>query len=199
MKTHLNLLPWNCRQTRVLRARLRQWSLPWGAALGAVLVVLVIQWNRCQAVRERMEQLETQYAPVENLREAIKGLRTKLGVLEQQDRLLAQLEPTRPALTLFGLISQSARECQGQLRVEQVLLQPPAEGEKNAKPENQPPKPVLSATATIKGIATDNLSVARFVVALRQTRAFERVDLKASEENQTDGRPFRSFTVECAY
>jgi len=219
MKTHLNLLPWRCRQRQMARLRLRQWLLPWGAALGAVAVLFLIQGSRHQAARARAEQLEEQCIPVDKLQEEIRGLRERAGALTRRESMLKPLEEPRPALTLLAMVSRSAEKCEGQLRVEKLVLRPageagkaaaapasvpalpgPAGGDtKAAATAPLPARPASTSLVTITGIALDNLAVARFVVSLRQTGAFDRVDLKSSEEKAPTGQHVCSYTIECAY
>jgi hypothetical protein len=52
---------------------------------------------------------------------------------------------------------------------------------------------------TITGAALDNLAVARFVVLLRQTGAFDRVELKSSEGKAPASQHVCSYIIECAY
>jgi Tfp pilus assembly protein PilN len=56
-----------------------------------------------------------------------------------------------------------------------------------------------TTAVTLKGIGIDNLAVAQFVLALRQTKALDRVELKASVEQGTVGGAARSYLVECEY
>ena len=50
-----------------------------------------------------------------------------------------------------------------------------------------------------KGIGTDNLSVARFVVALRATGGFDRVELKSSLKQALGERQIAGYIVECEF
>ena len=52
---------------------------------------------------------------------------------------------------------------------------------------------------TLQGIGVNNLAVARFVVALRETKAFDRVELKSSAETGSADSPACSYLVECSY
>ncbi len=138
--------------------------------------------------RAAAQALEASAAPVETLRNEIRALGGRLGQLGQYKALLAQLEGSRPALTLLGLISQSARQCGGRLRLEELTART-AQDETAGSP----------ATLTLKGAAADNLAVARFVAGLRQTAAFQRVELKGSEQKNVEGGQSHSFVIECTY
>jgi Tfp pilus assembly protein PilN len=213
MKTYINLLPWVCQRNQLVALRLRQW-LAIGAAVAVVLGVLcVARLQSRQAAESRLQGLKLEYTPTETLSKEITTLRARLAELSSQESTLAQLEDPRPALTLVGLISQSARKCEGRLKVETMALRSsegpqasakPGEAAKTAPaPAATSPAPASTAggatSVSIKGIALDNLAVAQFVVALRQTKAFERVELKASVEHASPGMPARSYLVECMY
>ena len=203
----------------MVRLRLRQWLLPWGAALGALGVLFLIQGSRYQVARARAEQLEEQCTPVDKLREEIRGLRERAGALTRRESMLKPLEDPRPALTLLAMVSRSAEKCEGQLRVEKLVLRPageagkaaaaapsapslPGPGAGNAQaaaPAPVPARPASTSLVTITGAALDNLAVARFVVSLRQTGAFDRVELKSSEDKAPASQHVCSYTIECAY
>jgi Tfp pilus assembly protein PilN len=199
VKTHLNLLPWKCRQAQTIRLRLRQWALPWAAALAALGLVFVVESVRYHAAKQRMEQLEEQYAPVELLRTEIAGLRDRQVELDHQKAVLSELETPHPALTLLGFVSKAARGCGGQVQVESLAMAS-AGGELKSSGKTGPAVPTGKlGAATIRGVAADNLAIARFVAALRQSEAFDRVELKSSEKRPTDHRPVCAFLVECSY
>ena len=200
----------------MVRLRLRQWLLPWAAALGALGVLFFIQGSRYQAARARAEQLEEQCAPVDKLREEIRGLRERAGELTRRESILKPLEEPRPALTLLAMVSRSAEKCEGQLRVEKLVLRPageaasaapsvpaqpgPAAGNAQAAARAPvPSRPASTSLVTITGAALDNLAVARFVASLRQTGAFDRVELKSSEDKAPASQHVCSYTIECAY
>ncbi len=197
MRSSLNLLPWNCRRAQLIRLRLVQWSLPWLFAAAVLAGVGAVKWHHWETSLHERERLEEEYAPTERLRAEIKTLAKQLEEFELREAALAQLGNPRPALTLLGLVSRSARDCEGRLRVEQLSVNPRSGG--SASKAGGDGSPAGLASATIKGIALDNLAVARFVAALRQTKAFDHVDLKAALEQTADGRRACSYQVECAY
>ena len=183
---------------QVIRLRLLQWSMPCAIAVVAVGVFGVIQWGRDRAAEARVEQLEQDHAPVVLMSEQIKKQKARAEELSGHAARVAGLGDPRPALTLLGLVSRSARECQGRLHVNALSLQPaghPAKKDGNAS--SQPNSG--AAMVAIKGIAADNLAVARFVVALRQTKAFQRVDLKSTQEQPYGAKRVCSYLVECGY
>ncbi len=200
MKTHLNLIPWKVRQAQVVRRRLMQWAVVWAAAAGAMAGIGVAKANQSAAVRQTLDALEAEYAPVAALRQEIRTCRQSLEAWSRREAAAAQLEDTRPALTLLGMVGRSARQCEGRLRVDQLTVRPreqsPGAEKKSA---GKHPNAGVSTLVTIKGVALDNPSVSRFVAALRQTQAFDRVELKSSAEQPAGDLKTCSYLVECSY
>jgi Tfp pilus assembly protein PilN len=223
MKTHLNLLPWRCRRTQLLWLRLRQWLWPCCIAAAAGVICLAAQASRYAAARQRLEEQEREYLPLESLDSQIAALKGRVQQQTREIEAIRQLEGSRPALTLLGLVSQCARDCQGQLQVESLSFQaasPRAKGAASAPQtanepskapaktlgpaaktaDKEPPEPEADSTlVTIRGVALDNLSAARFIAALRQTKAFRRVDLKSTKEQPMGATRVCSWMVECGY
>ncbi len=218
MKTSLNLLPWRCRQTQLLRLRWKQWRWPCCLTAAAVAVLFVIETSRYVAARQRLDELQRQHLPLETLESQLATLRDQIGRQSRELEAVRRLEGAQPPLTLLGMVSRSARDCQGQLRVDTLSLHP-AHGAKAVAGTSSQPKTAVkpasnetkaeakpaaeadgdAALVTIKGIALDNLAVARFVAALRQTKAFRRVELKSTKEQPLGACRVCSYLVECGY
>ena len=199
MKNYLNLMPWKCRKAQLVRLRLRQWCVPWAVAGGLLVATGLVKWDQWRSSRDRVERLQRACEPTDALKEEIRSFARRAEALKAREALLAQLEHPRPALTLLGFVSRSAKECEGRLRVESLAMRSeggPAGAAGRGSAESGPGQ---VASVTVKGIAADNLAVARFVLALRQTKAFNRVELKSSQEQPADRRRTRSYQVECTY
>jgi Tfp pilus assembly protein PilN len=223
MKTHLNLLPWRCRRTQLLWLRFRQWLWPCCLAAATIAVCLIAQASRYAAARQRLDEQEREYLPLETLDSQIAAMKGRIQQQSREIEAVRRLEGSRPTLTLLGLVSQCARDCQGQLQVETLSFQAAGQKAKGAasspQAANVPSKAALqtpgppattaakepaepeadSTVVTIKGVALDNLSAARFVAALRQTKAFRRVDLKSTKEQPMGATRVCSWMVECGY
>ncbi len=223
MKTHLNLLPWRCRRTQIIWLRFRQWLWPCCIAAAAIVVCLAAQASRYAAARQRLEELDREHLPLESLDAQVAALQGRIQLQSREIDAVRQLEGSRPTLTLLGLVSQCARDCQGQLQVETLSFQaatqrakaaahwPQAANEPSKTTSKAPGQPAKTAAkepaepegdstlVTIKGVALDNLSVARFIAALRQTKAFRRVDLKSTKEQPMGACRVCSWLVECGY
>ncbi len=205
MKTRLNLLPWRVRRSQIVRRRLIQWTVAWAMVAGVTAGLCLAKANQRAEAQEALTRLEDEYAPIAAVRNQIQSCRKSLEAWNRREAAAAQLEDSRPALTLVGMVSRSARVCQGRLRIDLLTVRPrdeasraaekkPAEKQKTPTPAGSP-----SATVTIKGAALDNLAVSRFVAALRETKAFDRVELKSSAEQPIGDVRTCSYQVECSY
>lgn len=184
MKTHVNLLPWSYQRAKMLRLRLVQWSV---LSFVCVSVLAACWWTKRKEVAAELAVLrarETRFAPLESLQAETLRIAAEIQGLEARSLLLGGLEDRHPALTLLGMISDSVRQCGGNVTVEQLRVSP------------------ISSSAelvTLKGVGTDNLSVARFVVALRATGGFDRVELKSSLKEALGEREIAGYIVECEF
>lgn len=209
MKRSLNLLPWKYRRQQLVRRRLLQWTTVWAMAVLLAALGLGAGLVKRAEVRQRVSDLEAQYAPVAQLTRQLTEGRKTLRQWEDRRKAAAALEETRPALTLLGLVSRCARACEGRLRIDKLSLQPRQAPAAAQPPKTSPPgrpgpqvPPVVSgpsATVTIQGQALDNLAVAQFVAYLRETRAFQRVELKSAAQQPGGQTPLRAYLVECTY
>lgn len=208
MKRFVNLLPWTYRRQQLARRRLLQWAAVWALLLPLAAAGLGAALLRRAELRQRGADLEAQYAPVAELARQLTEGRKTLRQWEDRRKAAAALEETRPALTLLGLVSRCARACEGRLRIDKLSLQP-----RQAPSASEPPKTPLgrpgpqtsrvagrpSATVAIQGQALDNLAVAQFVAHLRETRAFERVELKSTAQQPGGQTQLCAYLVECIY
>ena len=113
MTTSVNLLPWRCRKAQLIRLRLVRWSVAWAAVGGLVAAVAAVEWDQCSASRDQAERLEHAYAPTNALLAEIKTLGRGVEQLRARETVVAQLEPSRPALTLLGLVSRERGSAKG--------------------------------------------------------------------------------------
>lgn len=196
MKTHVNLLPWKYRLVTAIRARAVQWSLV-GLATAAVLAgAWLLKNSEHDALLATTGRLEERLRPISRLGRETGALKAKLALISQKQQVLAELESNRPALTLLGLVGASAKKCAGEIRVERLSLKPLKSSETAATGPSVAKGPMA---VTLQGIGVNNLAVARFVVALRETKAFDRVELKSSAETGSADSPACSYLVECSY
>ena len=190
MKTYINLLPGDYRRRTLIRRRVAQWSIAWGLGLTATISIGSAQYQRYQDAQHVMMAHERAYAPLQFLKDETAKTQKQLAALGTQESILEQLHDDRPPLAVVGLVSRSARQCEGRIRVDQLLVKHDLKTSKNDK---------APGTLSLRGTGLDNLAVAKFVVALRSTGAFAQVDLKSSVGSKVEADQERAFLVECQY
>ena len=206
-KDHIDFLPLKHHRAVLLRCRLLQWSVVWVGCVAMAAAGWWLMQSRCRASRHAMEAAQRSYSPLEKLIAGRNDLQTKLGALKAKGTVFGQLRDERPLLTLIGAASRSARQCNGRLvvhsfsfkRQEDLRDTNPQKGKVRNKQSQDSPKEEETpwASVTFAGDALDNVAVATFVVALRDSGLFRRVELKSSVGNKSADAEVRSYLLEC--
>lgn len=203
MSRTLNLLTDRFRLRMLLRRRLRQWG-----AVCAVVGAVSLGWTGwrvldVRALHAQLTDRQAVAAPLARMQGESRRIQKQLDVLNRRQSLLALLEQGKLPYQVVAVISRSTRQCEGQVQVRELLLsrhqvEKPAAAAPSGRPTAAKPETMERILLTLKGVAADNLAVARFVTALRESAAFEHVDLRSAAE---DGHPLlpagRSYWVEC--
>ncbi|MBN2477594.1 MAG: PilN domain-containing protein [Pirellulales bacterium] len=208
MKTHLNLLSFDYRRRQFLRGWLLRWSLVWAACVVLAAVPCWLKQVRYGIADRKLQTAQRRYAPVDKLAREVDAMSAELRTLEAKGTVLGQVRDDRPLGTLIGLASRSARRCNGRLVVRKLSFQrqqPQSEQNKpprgrSTKQADSPPAPKKRlpwAAVTFSGEALDNVAVATFVVGLRDTGLFRRVELKSSVGKDAPNAEIRSYVLEC--
>jgi hypothetical protein len=206
MKNHVNLLPMNFRRRCLARRRLRQWSIAWAVVATALLGGWLAERSRWQAALEDAESHEQRYDEVRALRGEIARLTAQKKGLGNQQALVGQLQQSPPPLLAVALVSASAGKCQGRVAVRRLVYNEESPPSPTAsQPVGAPPAPPAkiaerrseSARLTLEGIGVDNVAIAEFIVGLRESGAFERVELKSAAAGVTRAGSVTAYKVEC--
>ena len=196
MKTHLNLLPWQFRCRLLARSRVRQWSVVWGISFLITVGVCALTHLQLEAGRRELQVQHDTSSPLKSLQTQNEQIRARLDQLHSHQSLLVLLEQTQQPLWLIGLVSRHARNGGGRLQVQNFSLKQlqPAlrSGTEGIDSHNL-------AQLTLKGIAVDDLAVARFIVGLRDSGIFDSVELKSSIRTQVENISAREYSVECTF
>ncbi|MCH7685221.1 MAG: hypothetical protein IH899_00820 [Planctomycetes bacterium] len=208
--THTNLLPLDFRRWLLVKIRLLQWSLVWGLSLLALVALWAAKSVDRHTQTRQLQTLERQCDPLREMNEDNNRVRERLAELEQRQSLLADLDTVQYPLLLVGIVSQGTHRSHSRVQVRDFSLAPvtpvsakstkSASQVKNKNNEKQTEEYVSARMRlTLKGIALDDLAVAQFIVALRDTGVFNAVELKSSLVTQLAGGPAREYFVECTY
>lgn len=207
MKAFINLLPFEYRRRELVRLRLLQWSLVWAGCLLLIVAAWWLKQSQHRASRLAVEAAETRFRPLEQLMGQRRAMETELRRLHAKGTVLGRLRDEIQLLTLIGMVSHGARECRGRLVVDEMAFQRKANNASADRPQRDPGKPTDTepgaegsgprASVTLRGTALDNLAVARFAAALRDSGLFERVELKSSVGDESAAGNLRAYLLEC--
>ena len=195
MKNMVNLLPASFRRQQIIRNRAYQWSV-------GISLVLVMGWishwyesREQRAMAQRLEVLTREHRPTQLMLRQLVDMRQKLVDLEQQERIARELEHQRNALTLLGVISQTAQKTNGRLRVTNLELtdfQNQHETEVAGSPVEQP------GGLRLEGESLDNPAVAELLDGLQKSGIFSRVDVAFKERQDADST-LRDYEIHCEF
>jgi Tfp pilus assembly protein PilN len=196
MKTMVNLLPMSFRRQQIVRLRVIQWTL----VICAVLATGGIwHWyERLESVElaRRLESLQREHAPARLMLKQLEDMRKQLDELHQQESVAQELEHQRNALTLLGVISDTANATQGRVRVTKLEL--------TDFQNMRVPQPGSSANAgtsglLVSGVSLDNPAVAELFDGLQDSGIFRRVELVVSKERMDGEVALRDYEMRCEF
>ncbi len=208
---HINLLPWHYRRRCLLRRRLRQWSIAWAVVVLSLAAGWLEQHARWQAALAELEMHEQRYDEIRAVKSEIARLMAQQQSLGKQQDLVSQLQQAPPPLLTLALVSASAAKCEGRVAVAKLAYgeetpaaspTPTPSASQAMPPGGHPTAPAVSRPAycgrlTIDGIGTDNVAIAEFVLGLRESGLFERVDLKSAAASTSRALNVTAYQVEC--
>jgi Tfp pilus assembly protein PilN len=204
MSRHLNLLPWNVRRSALLRERLRQWCTAWGT-----IVVIAVGLGCWQLQRLSSTQAELAFWQVRSERarsdEALNAdLQGKINQLKARLAKYGHFESERTGFLLISTLSQAAAVNSGKLQVQKlnfattVVTETPPAGRQPAT--NNTPAPTRKHhVMSLSGVASSNLVLSQFVSSLRDSAAFEKVELKSSQGKGEVAAGPRAYQIECRF
>ena len=122
MRTMINILPASYRRQQIVRNRAVQW-------ITIIAVVLATGWawhwlemREQTHLSQQLEVLSREHAPTQTMLKQVVDMRKQLKELHEQESVAKELETQRNALTLLGVISNTAQKTKGRLRVTKFEL-----------------------------------------------------------------------------
>ena len=196
MKTFVNMLPQYFRKRNLVRTRLVHWVPVWLLVFATAAPLCWTKYSRYEADTAAMRTKERRHSAVELLNAELATIRRQLTGLQEHEDLAAELVNNQPLLSLVGIVSRSAQQCSGKLRVDSFSM---ARGVASAPRASQQQNSTSGATRqlVLEGQSLDNLAVPKFVALLRQAGIFERVELKSSKAGNSVADGIHSYRVEC--
>jgi Tfp pilus assembly protein PilN len=190
----INMLPPSYRRQQMLRNRCAQWAT-------AIALVLIAGWGwhwlemrEHAQLAQQLDVLSREHAPTRTMLKQVVDMRSQLKNLDHQERVAQELETQRNALTLLGVISNTAQKTNGRLRITKLELsnfQSPGHAA-GATTSAQPPGSLVLA-----GVSLDNPSVAELLDGLQHSGIFSKVELKTLKERE--GIAVRDYEVRCEF
>lgn len=188
-KTHVNLLPMTYRRKQLVMQLVKQWTVIWLAALMAAGTLYWAQYTQNYRARSRLESLRRDFTPVKAMADEVEALKAKIDELRSRESIVLSLADEQSMLTLIGLLCRATEKCDGQLCIQRLQL------DRRQDSSGAQFMKVLQ----LDGIATSNHLVARFAAALRDSTAFQRVELKSSGRRATEKKDEQAYSLECVF
>ena len=188
---HLNLLPTQYRRRQIVLKRVWQWSVVWGVAL---VLALTLGWFRaadCRKLSRDLELLEAKFSRVKNTQQELRAAQKELQQLEQREALVLELSQRRPMLSLLGILSKAAQQCDGTVSIRHITWETESGNTRGAAAGE--PQPLL----TLQGVGLNNLWVAQFASALRKNDVLREVQLKSTEQQIVNDKVAHGYQLEC--
>lgn len=215
MKPYLNLLPWKLRCRMLLRQRIRQWAMVWSALAVCSVLMYAQSWTGLTTAQEELEVWQRRAVAVQSVQEQNAKLQRKIAALQERLVKYGHLNSEQIGFQLLATISQSSGAVDGKIQVQKLAFRqfqvpeaPPAAAPGTpAAPVSapvpgapvKPPKMRDVRTLSLTGVAANNLAVAQFVSSLRDSGAFQSVDLKSSLGSKAAVGRMRNYQVECSF
>lgn len=204
MSRHLNLLPWKVRCRALWRERLRQWCFLWGIVAVATFSASCWEWQRFASSQQELETWQRRSEGIQSIESTNGELQEKIRILQARLTKYGHFENERNGFHLLATVSQSAGLTNGKLQVQKLTFKTmhvadaAATPAPNAKPG--PPKMRTVHVLSLSGVAATNLTLAQFVSSLRDSAAFETVELKSSQQGKGEiASGPRAYQVECSF
>jgi hypothetical protein len=194
MKTTINILPASFRRQQIAYKRGVQWT-------SIIVVVLSMGWcwhwvEMREQVRltQELEVLSREHAPTQTMLKQVVDMRRQLKELQEQEGVAKVLETQRNALALLGVVSKTAQQTNGRVRVTRLELT-------NFQDAGTPQKTGMASQSGLKmtGVSLDNPSVAELLDGLQHAGIFSRVELLKLKEREDKSSALRDYEVRCEF
>jgi Tfp pilus assembly protein PilN len=191
----VNMLPASYRRQQILRSRLLQW--------GTMIVIVLVggwMWHWLEMrqhiqLTQRLDVLSRENAPTQTMLKQVVDMRRQLKELEQQEAVAKELETQRNALTLLGVISETAQKTGGRLRVTRLELKNfQTVGKPTGAGEGAGPAGLL-----LSGVSTDNSAVQGFLKGLQGAGIFNKVECLKVKQREERLTSMWDYEVRCEF
>lgn len=194
MKSAINLLPTTYRRHLMIRRRLTQWGF---VVCATVLLIWAARWYKLReyyVLGQQLEVLAREHHPTQLMIQEITSMRQQLEELDQQERVAQELDQQRHVLTVLGVVSQTAGQSKGRLRVTELKVIDLQQSWTGGKQQTSTPYP---GSLALTGVSLDSPSVAELLDKLQHTGLFTSVELVSLNERREADVAVHDFQVRC--
>ena len=195
MRTMINILPASYRHQQIARNRAVQWASIIATVLIGGWVWHWLEMREQTQLTQRLDVLSREHAPTQTMLKQVVDMRQQLKELQQQEIVAKELETQRNALTLLGVISETAQRTQGRLRVTKLEL---TNFQTMGKKEGTGPG-VAPAGLLLAGVSMDNPAVAELLDGLQDAGIFSHVELLKLQERDGKKSALKDYEVRCEF
>ncbi len=201
MTTGINLLPETIRRSAVRARVIRVWSVVLFFGMAAVGVVLQYRWT---AIARVSTDLMTITPDAESVLVQLEHVSELEKQLDRHQAELAGLDSApihNGVLPLLNTVAKGVSRFSDSMVLTQIQFI-----EKNAQPDSATPVSLTSEESSsllaevrilIHGTAESDITVGRFVQALRESALFQNVTLRDEANPAAEGFLRRRFVIEC--
>jgi len=195
MRKAINLLPVSYRRQQILRNRAIEWTTIIAIVMATGWIWHWYEMREHTYLTQRLEVLSREHAPTRTMLKQLVDMRHQLKELEQQETVAKELETQRNALTLLGVVSDTAQRTNGRLRITKFELT----NFQNSGPTDASPasSSLTPAALLLTGVALDNQPVADLHDGLQHAGIFSKVELLKLKER--DGLALRDYEIRCEF
>jgi hypothetical protein len=191
MSTHINLMTNRARVQECSRTRVRQWSRILAAVVGLLVLHASITWWPVHINSRQRALMETQYAPLRQMKATNKKLGSIIASTLDQSQLELALSRQTPVLTLVGLVSKAVSESSGTIYLEQIAYS--RDGESDETTEG------VLTLLELEGVCADPAAVEQLAQSLRTALPFAEVKLEPIKSIELNEHPLNAFQIECSF
>ena len=197
MTESLNLVPLSFRRRLLFRRRLRQWCGVWLLCAIALGSAAIGEYSHVVRLRNTLMQREQQCKPLHETEQDTERVGQQLAEVRERSAFLTTLQHGDRPAQLLGFIGRFA--CLPKHSIHLVECNLSTTGLAVSTRSTSAPQGITGRRLLLKGIAVDDLAVARFVSALREAELFDNVRLQSSIDAVEDSDASCRFEVTCEY
>lgn len=198
-----NLLPLSYRRKQLVRARLRFW-------LGITLVValgmggfVARESRQCETLNAKVAQATARVEEHRGLMQKTEALRKKIQKFDRQDDITAMILRSKLPLQSMGLIAKHASHAETPVRIKsfhmQTTRQQAAGPQRGTSTASESQLVGERVRLDLRCTTATDAGVSQFVQELRNSHAFDSVELKSVNGQVEQLQELREFQVECLY